>query len=90
MPADRGGRNERFMPAMSGTSRLDGVSRRWHDLAGRKLAFYAELHRSGRWQLYFKSRDEFVAHLNAAMKLESIWAGLAGRTGADGAVRPAA
>ena len=78
------------MPATSGTSRWDGIARRWHDLAGRKLVFYAELHRSGRWQLYFKSREEFVVHLNAAMKVENIWARLAGRQAADDAVRPAA
>ena len=78
------------MPASSGGFPFDSIAGRWHDLARRKLVFYAELHRSGRWQLYFKSREEFVAHLNAAMKLESVWARLAGREAADDAVRPAA
>ena len=78
------------MPASSGGFPFDSIAGRWHDLARRKLVFYAELHRSGRWQLYFKSREEFVAHLNAAMKLESVWARLAGRQTADEAVRPAA
>lgn len=67
-----------------------GFPRRWHELAGRKLVFYAELHRSGRWRLYFDSREKFVAHLTAAMQVENIWAGLAGGKAADDPVRPAA
>ena len=86
-----GGSPQAFiMPAPSGGSPFGSIAGRWHDLAGRKLAFYAELHRSGRWRLYFKSREEFVVHLNAAMRVENIWARLAGRQAADDAVRPAA
>ena len=79
------------MPATSGTSRSEALARRWHALAERRLAHYAELYESGRWALYFDSRREFADEMMGAMTLEKTWARLAGRTTpADGDLRPAA
>jgi hypothetical protein len=37
------------MPALPGAPRFDEISRKWLDLAERRLAYFAELYRSGRW-----------------------------------------
>ena len=79
------------MPATSGNSRFETLAGRWHALAERRLAHYAEIYESGRWTLYFDSRREFAAHMIGAMTLEKTWARLAGRAkSADGDMRPAA
>lgn len=71
------------MPATSGNPVFDGISRRWHELAARRLGFYATLYKSGRWTLYFPSRQEFAAHMMTVMDTEKAWARLAGRPPID-------
>ncbi len=67
------------MPAASGIAAWDGISRRWHDLAAKRLFFYVRLYESGRWHLYFDNPQDFAAHMASVIDLERTWARLAGR-----------
>lgn len=67
------------MPAAQGGSRFDDLTRRWHDLAERRLANFAELYRSGRWRLYYESEQKFAARMLDVVKTAKIWALIAGR-----------
>ncbi len=44
------------MPARLGAARFDAISRKWLDLAERRLHYYVELYQSGRWQHYYTKR----------------------------------
>ena len=50
------------MPAMQGGPRFDEISRKWLDLAERRLAYFIELYRSGRWQHYY-TKERFAVHM---------------------------
>jgi uncharacterized repeat protein (TIGR03809 family) len=78
------------MPAKPGP-RFNDMSRQWLGLAERRLVYYAELYRSGRWQRYYTPRD-FAQRIIDVMKAVTVWRKLAERTrdsGSDG-LRPAA
>jgi uncharacterized repeat protein (TIGR03809 family) len=70
------------MPAVQGGLRLDEISRKWRDLADRRLAYFTELYRSGRWKHYY-SQDEFVARMRDVVKAAKVWSNLADRTAAE-------
>jgi hypothetical protein len=55
------------------------LARRWHALAERGLDYYAELYRSGRWRLYYATRQEFAARVLDVIRTAKIWAELAGQ-----------
>ena len=65
------------MPARS-SGPLDAVSQRLCDLAHRRLAYYSELSKSGRWKLYFSER-EFIEQLRDVIALTNAWNELTGR-----------
>ena len=65
------------MPAGS-TAPLDAVSQRLCDLAHKRLAYYSELSKSGRWKLYFSER-EFVERLRDVIAQTNAWNQLTGR-----------
>ena len=65
------------MPAPS-KGPLDAVSQRLCDLAHRRLAYYSELSKSGRWKLYFSER-EFVERLRDVIAQTNSWNELTGR-----------
>jgi hypothetical protein len=65
------------MPADS-PGPLDAVSQRLCDLAHRRLAYYSELSKSGRWKLYFSER-EFVERLRDVIAQTNAWNELTGR-----------
>lgn len=67
------------MPATQGGPIFDDLSRRWHDLADRRLAHFAELYHSGRWRLYYRSEEHFAERMLDVIKAAKIWAELAGR-----------
>lgn len=67
------------MPITQGGRRFDDLSRRWHDLANRRLAHFAELYRSGRWRHYYRTEQEFAAQMLQVIETAKIWARLAGR-----------
>jgi hypothetical protein len=66
------------MPHVPGPARFDRIARKWHILALRRLVFYIELYRSGRWTLYYASREQFARHMFDVIKAARIWAKLAG------------
>jgi uncharacterized repeat protein (TIGR03809 family) len=66
------------MPAGDPARPLDAVSQRLCDLAHRRLAYYSELSKSGRWKLYFTER-EFIERLRDVIAATNAWNELAGR-----------
>jgi uncharacterized repeat protein (TIGR03809 family) len=68
------------MPAGDPARPLDAVSQRLCDLAHRRLAYYSELSKSGRWKLYFTER-EFIERLRDVIAVTNAWNELAGRPG---------
>ena len=67
------------MPAGQGGPRFNDLSRRWHDLADRRLAHFVELYHSGRWRFYYATEEQFAAHMLEVIRAARIWARLAGR-----------
>ena len=78
------------MPAKPGP-RFDEMSRRWLDLAERRLVYYAGLYQSGRWRRYYTPRG-FAQRMADAMQAVTVWRKLAGQAPADDTndLRPAA
>lgn len=60
------------MPAGTNVLRLERVTRRWLDLAERRLAYYDELYRSGRWTLYYPTQDLFAVRMLDAIKVVKV------------------
>ena len=83
------------MSTEQGGSRLNAITHRWHNLAKRRLAYFTELYRSGRWQRYY-SKELFAVRMLDVIKAERVWRDLAGRalskpqTKRDDDLRPAA
>jgi len=82
------------MPAMQGGSRLKVTARHWHDLAERRLVYYIDLYRSGRWVHYY-SQEQFALRMLDVIKAAKIFRDLAGRSWSlaparDDDLRPAA
>ena len=67
------------MPAGQGGPRFNELSRRWHDLAERRLAHFTELYHSGRWRLYYATEERFATHMLDVIRAARVWARLAGR-----------
>jgi hypothetical protein len=65
------------MAALSRFS-IEASARQWHALAERRLAAYSELYRSGRWQRYYKSEEEFAARMLDVIKVAKTFQKLAG------------
>lgn len=56
------------MPAGPTSPRLEKVTRKWLDLAERRLAYYDELYRTGRWALYYPTQEQFAVRMLDAIK----------------------
>ena len=67
------------MPAGQSKPPFDSLSRRWHHLADRRLAHFAELYHSGRWRYYYRTEEQFAERMLEVIKAAKIWAELAGR-----------
>ena len=65
------------MPAPPGVPRLDELSRKWLDLAERRLAYFTELYRCGRWRRYYTA-EQFAARVQDVMRAVKAWRGLSG------------
>jgi uncharacterized repeat protein (TIGR03809 family) len=65
------------MPAAQSGPRFDKIARKWHDLAERRLAYFTELYRSGRWTHYY-SREHFALRMRDVISAVKIWRELAG------------
>jgi hypothetical protein len=81
------------MPATQDGPRLDEISRKWLDLAERRLACIVALYRSGRWQHYY-TKESLTVCMRDAIQAVTIWRRLAGQASASAAdkndLRPAA
>jgi hypothetical protein len=82
------------MPAVQCGDRFDEIARKWHDLAMRRLRYFAELYYSGRWTHYY-TQEQFSVRMLDVIRAAKAWSDLAGRPQADLAVarddmRPAA
>jgi len=65
------------MPAPSGVPHLDELARKWLDLAERRLAYFTELYRCGRWRRYY-TPEQFAVRVEDVMKAVAAWRGLSG------------
>ena len=70
------------MPAVQGGLRLDQISQKWRDLANRRLDYFTELYRSGRWKHYYTA-DDFTARMHDVVKAAKAWNNLADRALSD-------
>ena len=70
------------MPAMQGEARLEVVTRHWHALAERRLAYFNELYRSGRWARYY-SKEHFALRMLDVIQAARTWRELADRSWAN-------
>jgi len=67
------------MSTPQGGHRLDEIARRWRDLADRRLGYFTELYRSGRWKRYY-SEESFAARMRDVIKAVKLWRDLADRS----------
>jgi hypothetical protein len=65
------------MQALPSRPRLDQIALKWHDLAQRRLDYYSELYRSGRWRLYY-TQERFAARMLDVIAAARKFAELAG------------
>jgi uncharacterized repeat protein (TIGR03809 family) len=66
------------MPDTLGVSGFDELSRQWLTLAERRLAYFSELYRSGRWQRYYTA-ESFADQVVDVMKAVTVWRELVGQ-----------
>ena len=57
------------MPAGTNTPRLEKVTRKWLELAERRLASYEDLYRTGRWRLYYPTEALFAVRMLDVIKV---------------------
>jgi hypothetical protein len=50
------------------TERFERLTRRWLDLAERRLAHYEELYRNGRWRHYYATEELFARRMLDVLK----------------------
>ena len=74
------------MPAAA-SARVQELARQWHDLAARRLAYYNELYRSGRWKHYYRTQEQFAVRMLDVIKAAKTFAKLAGESSTP-AARP--
>ena len=70
------------MPALQGGIRLEEISQKWRDLAERRLAYFTELYRSGRWKHYY-TPETFSARMRDVVKAAEVWGNLADRASSE-------
>jgi hypothetical protein len=71
--------SSRIMPKTLGAARLDEIALKWRNLADRRLAYFTELYRSGRWKHYY-TRERFALRMLDVIKAAKVWGELADRT----------
>jgi uncharacterized repeat protein (TIGR03809 family) len=83
------------MSARPGGFRRDEIARKWRDLADRRLAYFTELYRSGRWKHYY-TQEHFAVRMLDVIRAAKVWGDLAERpcdeppVARDDQLRPAA
>jgi hypothetical protein len=66
------------MPKASGGARLDETTLKWRALADRRLAYFTELYRSGRYKHYY-SKESFAVRMLDVIRAAKLWRELADR-----------
>lgn len=66
------------MPTVQGGPRFDVLARKWRDLAERRLVYFTELYRSGRWKHYY-TQETFAVRMLDVIRAVKIWNALAGQ-----------
>jgi hypothetical protein len=56
------------VPAKFNPQRFERVTRRWLELAERRLAYYEDLDRTGRWRRYFPTEEHFAIRMLDVIK----------------------
>ena len=80
------------MPTAPGRPPFDAIARKWCDLAQRRLDYFIELYRSGRWRHYY-TEERFALRMLDVIKAARVWADLAAARPGDNDqdhLRPAA
>jgi uncharacterized repeat protein (TIGR03809 family) len=54
------------------------IAVRWLALADRRLLYFSELYRSGRWTRYYATPELFAEQMHKALRAAQTWARLAG------------
>jgi hypothetical protein len=65
------------MQVLPSRPRLDQIALKWHDLAQRRLDYYTELYRSGRWRHYY-TQERFAVRMLDVINVARKWRELAG------------
>jgi uncharacterized repeat protein (TIGR03809 family) len=65
------------MQALPSRPRFDEIALKWHDLAQRRLDYYTELYRSGRWRHYY-TQERFAVRMLDVINAARKWRELAG------------
>ena len=80
------------MPARFNPHRFERVTRRWLELAERRLAYYEDLYRSGRWRHYFPTQEHFAIRMLDVIKEAKAFRQASGQPASqhDDRLRPAA
>ena len=63
------------MPPVPGPPPFDTIARKWCDLAQRRLDYYTELYRSGRWRHYY-TEETLALRMLDVIKAVKLWAEL--------------
>ena len=71
------------MAARKTEFRLEEIAYRWLGLAERRLAYYQELYRSGRWILYFHTQERYAEKMLDAIRAVTTFRHLSARTKAQ-------
>jgi len=66
------------MPHANGEPVFDAIARKWLALAERRLLYFSDLHRSGRWRHYYPTQEQFAAQMLEVIKQAKTWARIAG------------
>jgi uncharacterized repeat protein (TIGR03809 family) len=70
------------MQTLHGGSNLQEIARKWHDLAERRLDYFTELYRSGRWKHYY-TQERFAMRMLDVIRAAKVWSELAGKPRAE-------
>ncbi|HZL30535.1 MAG TPA: TIGR03809 family protein [Pseudolabrys sp.] len=76
------------MQDLSGRLSLQPIARKWLDLAERRLEYYTELYRSGRYRRYY-TEDRFAIRMLDVIEATRRWYDLAAQQMAGQAARQA-
>ena len=66
------------MPALPYPHAMDKAALKWRELAERRRAHFADLHRSGRWKHYY-TEHQFQFEMRQAVAIAERWARIAPR-----------